>query len=697
MCCAEETAILRNVVGNLLNDPELLRFDILNGVMSLKKDLSEGEVDQVVQAVATTGMSATLVEGNEQTQDVQSGTWKKHGRLILTTLSGVAALLGWLLDVASLSIGSYISYSISVLAGTWIVLPRAWYALRTFRPDMNLLMTIAVIGALIIDEWFEAATISFLFALSLLLESWSVGRARKAIAALMELAPALANRKNPDGSFTEVSPEDVAIGDMLLVRPGEKIPIDGRVANGTGSVNQAPVTGESIPAEKKFGDPVYAGTISIDGALEIVAVRPAQESTFANIVRMVEEAGSRRSRSERWVEKFARIYTPAILAVALLTFLLPPLLGSGAWDVWTYRALVILVIGCPCALVISTPVSIVAGLAAAAREGVLVKGGEFLELPARIRAIAFDKTGTLTLGVPGVTAVIPLNGHDERELLERAAAMEANSAHPLARAIMRHAQDLGVPPLRAESFRTIEGKGAVAEFRGRQYWLGSRNYLAERRQSTPEVERQADILADGGASVVAIGSESHVCGLIGITDMVRQEAAPTLRELRNIGVESAMLTGDNRATADAIAATAGVGMVFAELLPENKVEMVEQLVGKYDVVAMVGDGVNDAPAMARASLGIAMGAVGTDVALETADIALMSDDLRKIPWLIRHSRRVLNVIRQNVALALGIKLFFFCATLLGMASLWGAIAADIGATLLVTGNALRLLKGTENG
>lgn len=695
MCCAEETAILRNVVGELLEDKELLRFDILNGMMSLQKNLTEGEIRDVVNAVAATGMSATLVGGKEHTSAAAPGLWRRHGRTALTAVSGAAALLGWVLSAASVPVGSYIAYSVSVLTGMWIVLPRAWYALRTFRPDMNLLMTVAVTGAIVIDEWLEAATISFLFALSLLLESWSVGRARKAIAALMELAPAAARRKNPDGSYTEVSPDDVAIGDMLLVRPGEKIPVDARVATGTGSVNQAPVTGESIPVEKSFGDPVYAGTISLDGALEIVAVRPAEESTFANIVRMVEEAGSRRSRSERWVEKFARIYTPAILAAAFLTFLLPPLLGGGAWDVWTYRALVILVIGCPCALVISTPVSIVAGLAAAAREGVLVKGGEFLEVPARIRAIAFDKTGTLTLGVPGVTAVIPLNGHDERELLERAAAMEANSAHPLARAVVRRAEELGVPPLRAESFRTIEGKGAVAEFRGKRYWLGSQNYLAERSQSTPEVERQAGVLAGGGASVVAIGSDSHVCGLIGITDTVRQEAAATLHELRELGVESAMLTGDNRATAEAIAAVSGVGEIYAELLPEHKVNVLERMVSRHEVVAMVGDGVNDAPAMARSSLGIAMGAAGTDVALETADIALMSDDLRKIPWLIRHSRRVLNVIRQNVAMALGIKLVFFVATLIGFASLWGAIAADIGATLLVTGNALRLLNGSN--
>lgn len=711
MCCAEETAILRKVVGGMLDDADRLRFDILNGVMSIQGGVSEKETRAIVDAVAGTGMKAVRLDAEADTQDVPVSFWKRHGRTLLTVLSGVGTLLGWvltalhqaqytndqayrlMLETNPIPLGTYISYGVAIASGLWIVLPRAWYALRTFRPDMNLLMTIAVAGAIGIDEWFEAATISFLFALSLLLESWSIGRARKAISALMELAPMTARKKESDDRYIEVPPDEISIGDMLLVKPGEKIPLDGRVASGAGRVNQAPVTGESIPVEKSFGDPVYAGTISVDGALEIVAVRPASESTFANIVRMVEDAGSRRSRSERWVEKFARIYTPAILVLAFLVLVVPPLLFGGAWGEWTYRSLVILVIGCPCALVISTPVSIVAGLASAARNGVLIKGGEFLEIPGRLRAVAFDKTGTLTRGNPGVTQVIPLNGHNEHELLERASAMEANSHHPLAKAIVRHAEEIGVPPLRAESFQNLDGKGALAEFRGRQYWLGSRNYLSERPQTTPDVERRAGELAEGGSSVVAIGSESHVCGLIGIADSIREDASAMVRQLQEIGVECAMLTGDNTATAEAIGKEAGVANVFAELLPDQKVGVLEQMVERYGVVAMVGDGVNDAPAMARSSLGIAMGVAGTDVALETADVALMSDDLSKIPWLVRHSRRTVQIIRQNVAFALAIKLAFFGATLFGFATLWGAIAADIGATLVVTANALRLMKG----
>lgn len=692
MCCAEETAILRDVVGKALGDADRLRFDVLNGVMIVAGELGSEQERTVVDAVAGTGMSAVRVDSSTESAGTSESFWKRRGRAVLTTLAGIGTAAGFLFSLADLNLATYVAYGAAILSGMWIVLPKAWYALRKLRPDMNLLMTIAVIGAILIDEPFEAATISFLFALSLLLESWSIGRARRAISSLMELAPMVARRMDGNGAVTEIGPEDVHIGDVLLVRPGEKVPVDGRVAKGTGRVNQAPVTGESLPVEKAFADPVYAGTVNIDGALEIVAVRQAAESTFANIVRMVEEAGSRRSKSERWVEKFARVYTPAILGLALLTFLIPPLLFGGVWDEWAYRSLVILVIGCPCALVISTPVSIVAGLAAAANNGVLIKGGEFLELPAGLNAIAFDKTGTLTLGKPGVTHVMPLNGHDERELLERASAMEANSPHPLAHAIVRHADEMGIPSLRAESFTALEGKGAVAEFRGRSYWLGSQGYLAERPETTPEVQDRADRLAADGASVVAIGSDRHVCGLIGIADRVREEASGVVRELRELGVETAMLTGDNRATAAGIASVTGVTDVHSELLPDGKVRVLEEMVRTYGNVAMVGDGVNDAPAMARSSLGIAMGAVGTDAAIETADIALMSDDLTKIPWLIRHSRRTLRIIRENVGMALIIKLAFFGATMFGLASLWGAIAADIGATLLVTANALRLLR-----
>ena len=374
---------------------------------------------------------------------------------------------------------------------------------------------------------------------------------------------------------------------------------------------------------------------------------------------MVGDAQSRRAPSEQWVEKFARVYTPAVMLLALAIFLVPPLAFGGAWADWFYRALVLLVIACPCALVISTPVSIVAGIAAAARQGVLVKGGAFLEAPAHLRAIAFDKTGTLTAGRPRVVEVVPLSGHDERELLERAAAMEQHSEHPLARAVLAYAETHHFIPAPADDFQVLQGKGARATFNGREFWLGSHRYLEERGQETPEIHAQLEAMSGQGRTVVVVGNADHVCGLIALADEVRPAAAAALAELRAAGIEHLiMLTGDNRPTAEAVAAKAGVDEVHAELLPEDKVTAIEALVAKYGRVAMIGDGVNDAPALARATVGIAMGAAGTDAAIETADIALMADDLSQLPWLIRHSRRALAIIRQNIVFSLAVKLVF---------------------------------------
>jgi Cd2+/Zn2+-exporting ATPase len=528
---------------------------------------------------------------------------------------------------------------------------------------------------------------------SLLLESWSVGRARRAIAALMDLAPETAHVLNADGSTKEVSPQDVPLGAAFLVKPGERIPLDGRVIDGASDVNQAPITGESQPVAKSPGEDVFAGTINGDGALKIESTRAAGDTTLARIIRMVGDAQAKRGPSEQWVEKFARVYTPTVMLLALAIFLVPPLSFGGQWADWFYRALVLLVIACPCALVISTPVSIVAGIASAARNGVLVKGGVFLEAPAHLRAIAFDKTGTLTAGRPKVVEVVPLSGHSERELIERAAAMEQHSEHPIARAVLEYAETHHFLPAPADDFQVLQGKGARATFDGREFWLGSHRYLEERGQETPEIHEQLETMSGRGQTVVVFGNANHVCGLISLADEVRPGAAAALRELRAAGIEHLiMLTGDNRPTAEAMAAKAGVDQVEAELLPEDKVTAIEALVGKYQHVAMIGDGVNDAPALARASVGIAMGAAGTDAAIETADIALMSDDLSKLPWLIRHSRRVLGVVRQNIAFSLAVKLAFVVLTFAGISSLWGAIAADMGASLLVIANGLRLLR-----
>lgn len=438
---------------------------------------------------------------------------------------------------------------------------------------MNLLMTVAVLCAAAIGEWLEAATVAFLFALSLALESWSVGRARRAVAALMDLAPPLARLLDANGGEKQVAPDQAPIGSHFLVKPGERIPLDGRVIKGTSEVNQAPITGESVPVTKTPGQEVFAGTINGDGALTVVCTKSAGNTTLAQIIRMVGEAQFRRAPSEQWVEKFARVYTPAVMALALVVLLVPPLFFGGVWQDWFYRSLVL--------LVISTPVSIVAALAAAARNGVLIKGGLYVESPARLRAFAFDKTGTLTEGKPSVVEIAPMNGHDERELLERAAALETRSTHPLARAVVAYAQQQGVEGGPAEDFQIIQGKGATARFKGQEFWLGSHRYLEERGQETAEVHQRLEKLGEAGRTVVVVGNASHVCGFIALADTVRPGARQTLQALRDAGVKRlVMLTGDNRGTAEAIARETGVDEVHAELLPEDKVDAVEALVAK---------------------------------------------------------------------------------------------------------------------
>jgi Zn2+/Cd2+-exporting ATPase len=710
MDCADEVAVLRREIGPLVGGGDNLAFDLLNGRMTVLESAPPASADDIREAVRRTGMTA--VEWRPQDAKARdAGEQYRRQQVWFTSLSGLFVAAGFgihiwfaggltealrLLEshagqpVPSLEILAY--FAAIVLGGRFVV-AKAWYAARNLRPDMNLLMTVAVLGAMAIGEWFEAATVSFLFALSLALESWSVGRARRAIAALLDLAPPVVRLVRPDGSEATVAVAEVTPGDRFIVSAGERIALDGRVVAGSSSVNQAPITGESVPVEKEVGGDVFAGTINGDGTLTVEATKAAEDTTLARIIRMVEEAHSRRAPSEQWVERFARVYTPAVMALAFLVFLVPPLLFGGAWHEWFYRALVLLVIACPCALVISTPVSIVAALAAAARSGVLVKGGAFIELPARLKAIAMDKTGTLTRGEPEVVRVMPLSGHTEAELLARAAALESRSTHPLARAVLRHAQEKGVRLVPAEDVQVLKGKGLTGRFDGDEFWLGSHRYVVERGQDTPNVAQAAGELEQDGKTVILVGNARHVCGLIAVADTIRPEARDIVAQLHAAGIERViMLTGDNRITAEAVAREAGIDEVHGELLPEDKLAKVDELVKQFQMVGMVGDGVNDAPALARATLGIAMGAIGSDAAIETADVALMADDISKLPWLVRHSKRTLSIIRQNIIFSLGVKLLFVVLTFAGIASLWGAIAADVGASLLVVANALRLLR-----
>lgn len=718
MDCAEEVATLRSALASFpgLKD---LSFDVLNGKMTVESSDQTFPVDDLVAEVAKTGLQAV------PWQDFQGAAlatpWSRWGRTILTTASGgmlasgviaQVALTGWRAvvdgqETDTSPLGVRMLYVGAMVFGAWFVAPRAWRALLNRRPDMNLLMMAAVAGAVLIGEYLEAATVAFLFALSNTLEAWSVGRARRAIAALLALAPPKAHvlrlgavetsslspsESAADNEARDLEVAEVPIGSTVLVKPGQKFPLDGRITKGETTVNQAPITGESKPVSKSVGNDVFAGTINEDGTVEFVTTKRADDTTVARIVQLVGEAQSKRSPSEQWVETFARYYTPAVMALALAVMVLPPILWDGAWSKWFYEGLVLLVIACPCALVISTPVSIVAALASAARHGILIKGGLHVESPARLRAIAMDKTGTLTEGRPTVSKVIPLSGHTESELVQIAAAIEARSEHPLARAVVAYAKSLGVTNQVADNFTVLKGKGATAVLEGRAVWIGSHRYLKERGQETPEMRDKLESWSSAGSSALVIGNDEHVCGLIAVADQVRSNARESVAQLKAAGVEHiVMLTGDNGGTADAVGQVTDVDEIRSDLLPEEKVQAVEVLVSRYQYVAMIGDGVNDAPAMARATLGIAMGVAGTDVAIETADIALMSDDLSRIAWLIRHSRRTLAIIRQNIVASLGVKLVFVILTLLGHGSLWAAIAADTGMSLLVVFNALRLL------
>ena len=737
--CVEEVTILKSEIGPLVGGGDKLAFDVINGRMTIVPDAKQVTEKIIIKAVAATGMKATRWKPGQTQADVNQ---RQHSQTLYATVSGLFILVGVLIHIAmaggfvdaqhflqstetwtyswqaftdylysllnahssqTVPLAEKVAYALAIVFGVRHVIVKAFYALRRLRADMNLLMLVAIIGAMFINEWFEAAAVSFLFTLSLAIESWSIGRARHAVEALLDLAPSIVTVKDENGQERSIPAAEVSVGATFIVKPGDKIPLDGEVIAGTTSVNQAPITGESIPVTKQTGSEVFAGSISGEGMLEIKATKLASDTTLAHIIRLVEEAHSKRAEAEQWVEKFARIYTPIVMLLALAMFIIPPLFFAGVWETWLYKALVLLVIACPCALVISTPVSIVAALACAARQGILIKGGIYIEAPAHLKAIAFDKTGTLTCGKPVVTGLYPFHNHSQEELLSRAAALESRSNHPLAKAILNYTETLGIQIANASSVTVLPGKGVTGLFNNTDFWLGSRRYLLERGQETQEISQQAMALEQTGQIVIAIGNDRHVCGLIAVADEPRPQIESVLQSLKHNGIKHlAMLTGDNQVTAENIAKQIGLNEVHAELLPADKVEIVSQMVEQYGQVAMIGDGINDAPALGRANLGIAMGAMGSDAAIETADIALMGDDLSKLPWLIKHSKRTLGIIRQNIVFALTLKAAFAILAFAGLATLWQAIAADMGASLLVVANGLRLLKpkgvkSTETG
>lgn len=621
--------------------------------------------------------------------------WETISLAVSGVLVGAALLAHWRAWLSPETVGGIALAA--MLAGGWFLLPKAWDAIRKFRPDINLLVVIAAIGASIIGEWVEASAVVFLFGVAEWLEGWANRRARRATEALLELAPKTATVKR-DGRFVELPVDQVAVGETVATKSGMSIPLDGEIITGESAVNQAPITGESVPVDKKPGDTVFAGTINGEGSLEIRVTKTTGDTTLARIIRLVAEAQEQKAPTQRFVDVFARYYTPAVTAVAFLVFLVPPLLMDGEWSTWLYRACVLLIIACPCALVISTPVSIVAGLTALARRGVLVKGGAHLETIGRLKGLAVDKTGTITEGKPRVLGVELIQAEKPDEILRIAAAIDAHSAHPLAKAVVAHAEEQNVSHGRAESYRNRSGRGAEGVIDGHAYFVGNHRFAHELGVCSEEIESRLAGIESKGQSVVVVGHRPHdgckgeVLGIIAIGDTLRPNAKSAIAALHEAGVEQVvMLSGDNQRTADFIARQVGIDEARGDLLPDNKVKAVKALREKYGVVGMVGDGVNDAPAMATANIGIAMGAAGTDAAIETADIALMEDELGKIAETIHLGRRTLRIIYFNVAFSLGLKAVFLILTLTGHASLWFAILADTGATLLVIANALRLL------
>ena len=709
--CAEEVSILNRVVGPEVGGTEYLAFDVINARMTVLEGGTNPSSDKILELVATTGMTAKPWDIQDASAD-QAAHLKKQK--LFTMLSGGFWAAGFIYHIIETGFGGAIGlfsghgdapmsmaeaglFAIAILFGVWLVAPKAWSSARRLSPDMNLLMVVAVAGAIGLGEFFEAATVAFFFSLSLYLESWSVGRARNAVSALLDLAPPTARVLYDDGSEADVPAAAVAVGARFIVRGGDRIPLDGEVVDGAGAVDQAPITGESALVPKGAGDDVYAGTINGEGTLTVRATKAASDTVLSKIIRMVGDAHSRRAEVEQWVTKFARIYTPVVMGLAVLIALVPPLVAGGDWGFWFYNALVLLVIACPCALVISTPVSIVAALAAAARNGVLIKGGAYVEAPGRTTALAMDKTGTITMGEPEVAAVYPIGETSERDLLMRAAALEARSSHPLARAILSRAEQDGLSVSAADNTRTVPGRGLEGDMGDQSIWLGSDRFAEEKGFGSAIPSDLRDRIEGAGNTLVAVGDAAGVSGVLELRDRIRPDAKGIVARLHAQGVKKiVMLTGDNTATAKAVAAEVGIDEVRAELLPEDKVTAIEELVAEYGTVAMIGDGVNDAPAMARAHYGIAMGAVGSDAAIETADIALMTDDIGKVPWLIGHSRRTMSIIKQNIGLSLATKAVFVVATAFGMASMWGAIAADVGVSLLVVANALRLLQARED-
>ena len=690
MDCPTEEGLIRSKLRGM---PGItgMEFDLVQRKLTLRHD--DGALPMALAGLQSLGFEA-LPESTQAEGTAESSQISRRTRWALLAIAGISALAA---EVVQWSAGgtNWIVVALAVVAISTGGLPtykKGWIALRNRNLNMNALMSIAVTGAMVIGHWPEAAMVMFLFALAEVIEARSLDRARNAIRGLMELAPEEATVRQQDGGWQSVPATKVAVGAIVRVRPGERIALDGEVASGRSTVNQAPITGESLPIEKAPGDPVFAGTINESGSFEYRVTALATQSTLARIIHAVEAAQGARAPTQRFVDAFARVYTPAVFAVAIAMAIVPPIAWGLPWLDAVYRALVLLVIACPCALVISTPVTIVSGLASAARHGILVKGGVYLEEGRKLAVLALDKTGTLTHGKPAQTDFEALVDTPADELRSFAASLAARSDHPVSRAIARAAAEAGIPVRDVEGFSAIPGRGVQGVLDGHDCLLGNHRLITERGLSTSALDTRLTALERQGKTVVLLAAEGRVLALFAVADTVKESSRAAIADLHALGVKTVMLTGDNPHTAESIATQVGLDETRGNLLPTDKLAAIESMLGPSGKVGMVGDGINDAPALARADIGFAMGAAGTDTAIETADVALMDDDLRKIPHFIRLSRSTASILTQNIILALGIKAIFVVLAFAGQATMWMAVFADMGASLLVVFNGMRLLR-----
>ncbi|MHC1698668.1 MAG: heavy metal translocating P-type ATPase [Geobacteraceae bacterium] len=684
MDCPIEETLIRTKLKRM-SSVKSMEFNLLQRVLTIVHD--PDALDAILEAVRSLGFKPELASADKSLAGAEPK--KPWWPLALAGVLAIASeAVGWL------AMPEWLAAGLAVLAigicglGTY---KKGFLAVANGNLNINALMSIAVTGALFLGVWPEAAMVMVLFTIAELIEVKSLDRTRNAIEGLMKLAPEKATVQQPDGSWQEIEAREVTLGSVVRVKPGERIGLDGTIVSGNSTVNQAPITGESLPVDKSEGDAVFAGTINQASSFEYRVTAAANNTTLARIIHAVEEAQGAKAPTQRFVDRFARIYTPCVFAMALAIAVLPPLLVGGSWHDWIYKALVLLVIACPCALVISTPVTIVSGLAAAARHGILIKGGVYLEEGRKLAWLGFDKTGTLTQGKPVQTDFEVRADISVDQCRRLAASLAVRSDHPVSQAVAKAATRDGVVRANVEEFEALAGRGVRGVIDGKTYYLGNHRLVQEQGVCSADLETRLDALERQGKSVVLLNDGQQVLALFAVADTVKDSSRHAIEDLHRLGVKTVMLSGDNLHTAQSIAAQVGIDQVRGNQLPEDKLQAIEQF-GAEGMVGMVGDGINDAPALARADIGFAMGAMGTDTAIETADVALMDDDLRKIPTFVRLSQTTRAVLIQNILLALGIKVVFVALTLIGLGTMWMAVFADVGASLLVVFNGLRLLR-----